>query len=518
MTVVQLPTAISISGPGSVNVGEAIQLSAAVSPDSTRDKSVIWSSEDPNIAVVDQDGKVTGKAAGSTFIYAESEADGTVTGRKTITVNVLPESVSIAPSSATMDIGGQLTLTATVSPGNASDKTVTWSTGDSSVATVSNGVVTARAAGSAVITATTINGKTGSITVTVRQPYTLNFNVNANDGSCSISSVTVYSGYAIGNVLPTPTRNNNTFNGWWTAPSGGTRLTSSWSTVCSTSYTVYAHWTPIPITITFNANGGSCSEGSKKINKGTAIGTMPNPTRTHYTFNGWFTAASDGIPISTATIFNSDTTLYAQWVIKNYTYSIEYKSTNGTILGSTSMTKAYGTTNTVTPPSFAGYNTPAAQSVKWDAASKTVTFTYSPVAAVVTKVSNVHFATYNSGEETYSAEITVGERTATSVQIKIKVTFRLPAGAYNAYAHKLTGKLDNTSIAKKTIVSLNRWASASSSVRTEYSVTPWITVPVTATQTTVNANLILRLYNSSDTYMSNLAHTEKNVTVNIPGY
>lgn len=588
MTIIQWPTSITVSGASSVDVGSKIQLSATVSPTNARDKSVTWSSDDESIATVSQSGEVTGITAGSTIIFAISNADGTVVGRKSITVTVLPSSVSInTPSSTTMDIGGQLTLTATVSPSNASNKTLTWSTGDSSIATVSNGVVTAKAAGTVSITATTVNGKTNSITLTVRQPYTLSF--NANGGSCSTASVTAYSGYQIGNVLPTPTWSYHTFLGWYTAASGGTKLTSSWSTTCSTTYTVYAHWSWDTCTVTYDANGGSCSTSTATVNKGAAIGTLPTPTRTYYSFDGWYTAASGGNKVSTTTTFTANTTLYAHWTRlkctitynanggscstssvtinqgdaigtlatptrsyytfdawytaasggtkiattttftsnstiyahwtpNNYTYSIVYKSSNGTSLGSTTMTKAYGSSATVTPPAYAGYTTPSAQTVNWDSSSKTITFTYSPVSATVTSVSNVHFATYNSGEETYSAEITVGERTATSVQIKIKVTFRLPKGAYNAYAHKLTGKVGDTSIPKTTIVSLNKWASSSSSVRTESSTTSWISVPVTATQTTVNANLILRLYNSNDTYMSSYAHTEQNVTVTIPGY
>ena len=83
--------------------------------------------------------------------------------------------VTLSQTSASMTVGGDaLTLTATVAPANAANKTVTWTTSDASVATVTNGVVTAVAAGTATITATATNGtadtgddKTATCTVTV---------------------------------------------------------------------------------------------------------------------------------------------------------------------------------------------------------------------------------------------------------------------------------------------------------------------------------------------------------------
>lgn len=69
------------------------------------------------------------------------------------------------------------------------------------------------------------------------------------------------------------------------------------------------------ITITFNANGGSCSTSTKSISKGGSLGSLPTPTRTNYTFDGWYTAASGGTKISASTTFSSNTTVYAHWTI-----------------------------------------------------------------------------------------------------------------------------------------------------------------------------------------------------------
>ncbi len=78
------------------------------------------------------------------------------------------ESVTLSKETATVAVGNQVTLTATVLPENADNKKVTWSSDKESVATVANGVVTGVAAGTATITATTVDGaKTASCVVTV---------------------------------------------------------------------------------------------------------------------------------------------------------------------------------------------------------------------------------------------------------------------------------------------------------------------------------------------------------------
>jgi uncharacterized protein YjdB len=82
----------------------------------------------------------------------------------------------VSPATASIEIGATTTLTATVSPSNATNKSVTWSTSASSVATVSNGVVTGVSAGTARITATTADGGfTDYCDVTVTAVVTYDF-------------------------------------------------------------------------------------------------------------------------------------------------------------------------------------------------------------------------------------------------------------------------------------------------------------------------------------------------------
>ena len=112
----------------------------------------------------------------------------------TITFTIEPKvnvtGVTLSQTAADMTVGGDaLTLTATVAPDDATDKTVTWTTSDASVASVANGVVTAVAAGTATITATATNGTadtsddfSATCTVTVTDPAT-KYDLTLADGS-----------------------------------------------------------------------------------------------------------------------------------------------------------------------------------------------------------------------------------------------------------------------------------------------------------------------------------------------
>ena len=141
-----------------LKAGETVTLTATVNPSDATDKTVTWSTSDQTIATV-SNGVVTAKKVGTATITAKA---GSKTATCQITV-VATEvtSVTLNKTSASLKAGETVTLTATVNPSDATDKTVTWSTSDQTIATVSNGVVTAKKVGTATITA-----KAGSKTAT----------------------------------------------------------------------------------------------------------------------------------------------------------------------------------------------------------------------------------------------------------------------------------------------------------------------------------------------------------------
>ena len=149
--------------------GENHTLTATISPSNAENLKVLWSSSNSSVASV-KEGVVTAIKAGAAIITAKSDDGGkTATCEVTVNAKVYPvESVSLDKTSYEMTEGDEFTLTATITPDNATNKNVIWSSNNTSVATVSNGKVTALKAGTATITAKTEDGdKTATCEVTV---------------------------------------------------------------------------------------------------------------------------------------------------------------------------------------------------------------------------------------------------------------------------------------------------------------------------------------------------------------
>ena len=141
--------------------------------------------------------------------------------------------------------------------------------------------------------------------------YTLTY--NANGGTCSTANKSIKYKEAYG-TLPTPSRTGYTFTGWFTAASGGTKVETT-TTMSAGNTTIYAHWNINNYTLTYNANGGTCSTANKSVTYNTAYGTLPTPSRSGYEFTGWYTAASGGSQVSANTLMGaSNTTIYAHWI------------------------------------------------------------------------------------------------------------------------------------------------------------------------------------------------------------
>ena len=156
-----------------IGVGDNFKINATIIPSNAQNKLIMWSSDDDNIAVVDDEGYVTGVNPGTTRIIAQTSVSG-VRGVCTVTVSddtVEVLGVSLDKEAISLEEYEIYTLTATITPENATDKTLIWTSSDSDVADVdSNGQVTALNEGTAVITVTTANGLTDDCTVTVL-PY-----------------------------------------------------------------------------------------------------------------------------------------------------------------------------------------------------------------------------------------------------------------------------------------------------------------------------------------------------------
>lgn len=150
-----------------MSANSSVQLKTDLPDDDPQ--GIIWSSSDPSIASVDQYGNVTGKKAGQAVITAKLPLSG-VSASCTVTVQGTPvATIKLSQTSASIPCGKTLTLTYTTGS-QYDDKTVTWSSSSDTVASVENGVVTAKAPGVAIITCQAASGVSASCTITVTQP------------------------------------------------------------------------------------------------------------------------------------------------------------------------------------------------------------------------------------------------------------------------------------------------------------------------------------------------------------
>lgn len=150
--------------------GGSETLTATVAPADATNQKVTWESDKPEIASVDDNGKVTGVAAGEATITVTTEDGG-----KTATCRVIVSDREIKVSEITLAalaiyVGESKGIMATVKPDDATNKALTWKSSDETVATVdATGKVTGKKIGTATITATAQDGSgvSGSCTVTV---------------------------------------------------------------------------------------------------------------------------------------------------------------------------------------------------------------------------------------------------------------------------------------------------------------------------------------------------------------
>lgn len=165
----------------SVYEGYTKTLKATVLPSDATNKGVTWSSLNTSIATVDKNGVVKGKKAGTATIVCKTN-DGGYTAKCTVTVIKLVKvkSVKLNYTSKTIKDGKTLTLKATITPSDASIKTVYWSSNDTRIAKVnSKGVVTGVNPGTCTITCTTKDGEKVAkckITVTEVKPSSVELN------------------------------------------------------------------------------------------------------------------------------------------------------------------------------------------------------------------------------------------------------------------------------------------------------------------------------------------------------
>lgn len=284
--------------------------------------------------------------------YSESTTNPlniTITGKRDITAVFELKSYTVtwnanggtvSPASTTKTHGSTLGTLPTPTRASTAEYSYTFA-----------GWFTAASGGTQISSTTTV---TGNVTyyahwTATKRSYTATFNGNGG-GTPSPSTITKEYNVALG-TLPTCTRTGYTFLGWYTASSGGTKISTT--TVVTKDITYYAQWSINSYTLTFNPNGGTVTPTSKYLEYNSAYDTLPTPTRASdaqytYTFAGWYTAATGGTQVTATTkMAAKDTTIYAHWTSNTRSYTVSYQTTYGT-LNKTSQSIAYNSKGSCT--------------------------------------------------------------------------------------------------------------------------------------------------------------------------
>lgn len=187
---------------------------------------------------------------------------------------------------------------------------------------------------------------------------------DANDGSGTPATTTQTRNVTTALTSNAFTRTGFTFAGWATARNGsGTQYANNANYSFVSSQTLYAKWTALSNTVTYDTHGGSAVTAGSFLSGGT-IATLPAaPTKSGYSFTGWFAAASGGSALSNGYAPGVVTaiTLHAQWSALSRTVTFDANGGAGSMSSQTSGSSAVLTTNTITRNGygFTGWNTAA---------------------------------------------------------------------------------------------------------------------------------------------------------------
>ncbi len=158
---------IQITSGNTVGVGKTLQITVNIFPDYAENRTLTFKSSDTSVATVSETGLVTGVKAGTAMITASSSNGVTASTTITVKSDIKVDEIKLDPTTATVKVGETVTIKATITPEDAANETITWTSNDESVATVDDkGVVKGIKEGEAKISAAA-GGKSATATITV---------------------------------------------------------------------------------------------------------------------------------------------------------------------------------------------------------------------------------------------------------------------------------------------------------------------------------------------------------------
>jgi uncharacterized repeat protein (TIGR02543 family) len=360
-----LVTGITVTGEGSATMvvnGQTLQMIAVVMPANVTDDSVTWSVIDGSgSATIDQNGLLTGTGFGTVTVKATANDASATEATCVITIAPMVYTVTFDSNGGDTEASPQIKNVAEGStidslpnePAMTGHTFEGWNT-------QSDGLGSSFTAVSLV---------TGDMTVyALWKPvtYTVTFDKNGGDTEASPFQMNADYGTTLSSLSAEPTKTGHTFEGWNTQSDGlGAAFTTS--TIVTDNITVYAVWSPVTYTVTFDKNGGNtdASPSEMSADYGTTLGSLPaEPTKTGHTFEGWNTQSNGlGTTFADSTVITGDITVYAVW--EPVTYKVTFDKNGGDTGASPSeMSADYGTTLGSLPAeptkpghTFEGWNT-----------------------------------------------------------------------------------------------------------------------------------------------------------------
>ncbi len=251
---------------------------------------------------------------------------------------------------------------------------------------------------------------------------TVGLNFGGGDCDKSVLAVTFDEPYG---ALPIPTKEGHTFAGWWTKATGGEEVKSETIVKNSKPHMIYAHWDVNTYTINFEEEGGS-SVDNKEVEYDSGIGVLPEPTKTGYAFDGWYTEKDGkGTKVSEATVMKDDVTYYAYWVIK--TYTVRFDACGGKAVDS--VLANYGTTISVPSTSREHYSF-----VSWNTKSDGTGENLTESTVITGDVTYYAIWKVNSYTVTFNAQ--GGSCSTSSLSVVYNNTVSVPTATKSYYTFK----------------------------------------------------------------------------------
>lgn len=288
------------------------------------------------------------------------------------------------------------------------------------------------------------------------------------DGGSSVASVTLTEGETVSKPSD-PTKAGHTFGGWY-ADKACTQA-FDFSKPIEGNVTVYAKWIAITYQVTFDTDGGLPATWSQEVNEGSEVARPTDPTKSGYTFAGWYSDEACTRAYDFGTKIYQDTTIYSKWTRNIVNYTVKFDTDGGGTISSQTVREGQFADEPTAPTksgyTFGGWYQDADLTRRFD-------FDKTPVTADMTiyakwlEIFEITFdaagGAFESGESTYSANFDEGTSLTAPVPTRADWEF---VGWYTSASG---GQLYDLTAAKEDVTLYAHWSQTVFTVKFVYRV------------------------------------------------